>query len=155
MVISHRPATILWADRILVVEEEAIADSGKHQKLILRRAATKEYGSLKTECLCELFASNGKRRNDGWREGSRIRAVSVMQVEFRTKNWVPDPTRCHNYWPSVAPFESPFAPSAASTFTTNFVLVTVDRCYVGIAHITLKNKDEELVNPTAPRSSYR
>jgi hypothetical protein len=56
-----------------------------------------------------------------------------------------------------APFESPFAPSAVSTFTTNFVLVTVDNCYVRIAHITLKIKikDEELVNPTAPRSSYR
>jgi hypothetical protein len=27
-----------------------------------------------------------------------------------------------------APFESPFAPSAVSTFTTNFVLVTVDKC---------------------------
>jgi ATP-binding cassette subfamily B protein len=36
MVISHRPATILWADRILVVEEGAVADSGKHEELILR-----------------------------------------------------------------------------------------------------------------------
>lgn len=142
--ISHRPATILWVDRILVVDEEAIADSGKHQKLILRREATKEYESLKTECLCELFTSNVERRNDGWREDSRIRAVSVMQVEFRIKNWVPNPTRCHNYWPSVAPFESPFAPSAASTFTTNFVPVTVDKCYVRIVHITLKIKMKNL-----------
>jgi len=54
-----------------------------------------------------------------------------------------------------APFESPFAHSAVSTFTTNFVLVTVDKCYVRIANITPKNKDEELVNPTAPRSLYR
>jgi ABC-type multidrug transport system fused ATPase/permease subunit len=36
VVISHRPATILWADRILVVENGAIADSGKHQELIDR-----------------------------------------------------------------------------------------------------------------------
>ena len=36
VVISHRPATILWANRILVVEEGAIVDSGKHQELILR-----------------------------------------------------------------------------------------------------------------------
>jgi ABC-type multidrug transport system fused ATPase/permease subunit len=36
VVISHRPATILWADRILVVDEGAIVDSGKHQELILR-----------------------------------------------------------------------------------------------------------------------
>jgi len=35
-VISHRPATILWADRILVVDEGAIVDSGKHDQLILR-----------------------------------------------------------------------------------------------------------------------
>jgi len=35
-VISHRPATILWADRILVVDEGAIVDSGKHDELILR-----------------------------------------------------------------------------------------------------------------------
>jgi len=36
VVISHRPATILWADRILVVDKGAIADSGKHDELILR-----------------------------------------------------------------------------------------------------------------------
>jgi ATP-binding cassette subfamily B protein len=36
VVISHRPATILWADRIIVVENGAIADSGKHQELMDR-----------------------------------------------------------------------------------------------------------------------
>ena len=36
VVISHRPATILWADRILVVDEGAVVDSGKHDELILR-----------------------------------------------------------------------------------------------------------------------
>jgi ABC-type multidrug transport system fused ATPase/permease subunit len=36
VVISHRPATILWADRILVVENGAIADSGRHRDLIDR-----------------------------------------------------------------------------------------------------------------------
>ena len=36
VVISHRPATILWADRILVVDEGTIVDSGKHDELILR-----------------------------------------------------------------------------------------------------------------------
>jgi ATP-binding cassette subfamily B protein len=36
VVISHRPATILWADRILVVDDGAIVDSGKHDALILR-----------------------------------------------------------------------------------------------------------------------
>jgi ABC-type multidrug transport system fused ATPase/permease subunit len=36
VVISHRPATILWADRILVVDEGSVVDSGKHAELILR-----------------------------------------------------------------------------------------------------------------------
>lgn len=36
VVVSHRPATILWADRILVVENGAIADSGKHWELMDR-----------------------------------------------------------------------------------------------------------------------
>jgi ATP-binding cassette subfamily B protein len=36
VVVSHRPATILWADRIVVVENGAIADSGKHRELIGR-----------------------------------------------------------------------------------------------------------------------
>jgi ATP-binding cassette subfamily B protein len=36
VVVSHRPATILWADRIMVVENGAIADSGKHQELMDR-----------------------------------------------------------------------------------------------------------------------
>jgi len=36
VVISHRPATILWADRILVVDEGTIVDSGKHDALILK-----------------------------------------------------------------------------------------------------------------------
>jgi hypothetical protein len=45
---------------------------------------------------------------------------------------------------SSAPFESRFAPSTVSTFTTNFVIVTVDKCYVKIAHITLKLKVQNL-----------
>jgi ABC-type multidrug transport system fused ATPase/permease subunit len=36
VVVSHRPATILWADRILVVENGVIADSGKHRELMDR-----------------------------------------------------------------------------------------------------------------------
>ncbi len=36
VVVSHRPATILLADRILVVEEGAIVDSGKHSELLVR-----------------------------------------------------------------------------------------------------------------------
>jgi ABC-type multidrug transport system fused ATPase/permease subunit len=36
VVVSHRRATILWADRILVVENGAIADSGKHRELMNR-----------------------------------------------------------------------------------------------------------------------
>jgi len=36
IIISHRPATILWADRILVVGEGAAVDTGKHNELIRR-----------------------------------------------------------------------------------------------------------------------
>ena len=36
VVISHRPGTILWADRILVVDQGTIVDSGKHADLILK-----------------------------------------------------------------------------------------------------------------------
>jgi hypothetical protein len=39
--------------------------------------------------------------------------------------FIPDRRRSRN-----APFEFPFAPSAVSTFTTNFLFVTVDKCYV-------------------------
>jgi ABC-type multidrug transport system fused ATPase/permease subunit len=36
IIISHRPATILWADRIIVVGEGAAVDTGKHDQLIRR-----------------------------------------------------------------------------------------------------------------------
>jgi ATP-binding cassette subfamily B protein len=36
IVISHRPATILWADRILVVDRARIVDSGSHTDLMMR-----------------------------------------------------------------------------------------------------------------------
>ncbi len=36
VVISHRPATILWADRILVVDGGRAVDSGKHADLMVR-----------------------------------------------------------------------------------------------------------------------
>jgi ABC-type multidrug transport system fused ATPase/permease subunit len=36
IIISHRPATILWADRILVVAEGGAVDTGKHDELIRR-----------------------------------------------------------------------------------------------------------------------
>jgi ATP-binding cassette subfamily B protein len=36
IVISHRPATILWADRILVADKGRIVDSGRHTDLMLR-----------------------------------------------------------------------------------------------------------------------
>ena len=36
IIISHRPATILWADRILVVDGGAIVDCGRHVELLKR-----------------------------------------------------------------------------------------------------------------------
>jgi ATP-binding cassette subfamily B protein len=38
IIISHRPTTILWADRILVIGEGAVVDSGTHAQLISRCA---------------------------------------------------------------------------------------------------------------------
>jgi hypothetical protein len=53
--------------------------------------------------------------------------------------FIPDRRRSRN-----TPLASPFAPSAVSTFTTNFLLVTVNKCYVGIVHITFKKKMKNL-----------
>jgi ABC-type multidrug transport system fused ATPase/permease subunit len=36
LVISHRPTTILWAERILVVEQGEVVDSGRHEELLAR-----------------------------------------------------------------------------------------------------------------------
>jgi len=36
IVISHRPATILWADRILVVDQGQVVESGRHAELMRR-----------------------------------------------------------------------------------------------------------------------
>jgi ABC-type multidrug transport system fused ATPase/permease subunit len=36
IIISHRPATILWAERILVVSEGTVIDTGKHHELLQR-----------------------------------------------------------------------------------------------------------------------
>jgi len=39
IIISHRPETILWADRILVIDSGSVADCGKHNELISRSEA--------------------------------------------------------------------------------------------------------------------
>jgi len=36
VVVSHRPSTILWADRILVVDQGTVVGSGKHADLLSR-----------------------------------------------------------------------------------------------------------------------
>jgi ABC-type multidrug transport system fused ATPase/permease subunit len=36
LVISHRPATILWAERILVIDQGQVVDSGQHEELLAR-----------------------------------------------------------------------------------------------------------------------
>jgi ATP-binding cassette subfamily B protein len=65
VVISHRPATILWADRILVVENGAIADSGKHRELIDR---------------CEAYRKIWKFQDD---EMPSTSSLSVDEIELR------------------------------------------------------------------------
>ena len=65
VVISHRPATILWADRILVVENGAIADSGKQRELIDR---------------CEAYRKIWKFQDD---EMPSTSPQSVDEIELR------------------------------------------------------------------------
>ena len=65
VVISHRPATILWADRILVVENGAIADSGRHRELIDR---------------CEAYRKIWKFQDD---EMPSTSSLSVDEIELR------------------------------------------------------------------------
>ena len=68
VVISHRPATILWADRILVVDEGAIVDSGKHDKLILR---------------CEAYRKI-------WQSQDKMPSMSPPRMEWTaTAQWLP------------------------------------------------------------------
>lgn len=69
IIISHRPATILWADRILVVESGRIVDSGKHADLILRCESYKtiwESQDMQVSNLdCMAWSSNESRRSPG------------------------------------------------------------------------------------------
>jgi ABC-type multidrug transport system fused ATPase/permease subunit len=51
VVISHRPATILWADRILVAENGAIAGSGKHRELIERCEAYRKIWQFQDDAM--------------------------------------------------------------------------------------------------------
>jgi ABC-type multidrug transport system fused ATPase/permease subunit len=65
VVVSHRPTTILWADRILVVENGTIADSGKHRELIDR---------------CEPYRKIWKFQDD---ERPSASPLSVDEIESR------------------------------------------------------------------------
>jgi ABC-type multidrug transport system fused ATPase/permease subunit len=55
VVVSHRPATILWANRILVVVNGAIADSGKHRELMDRCEAYRKIWQFQD---CEIPATD-------------------------------------------------------------------------------------------------
>jgi ATP-binding cassette subfamily B protein len=72
VVISHRPATILWADRILVVDEGAIVDSGKHDALILRCEAYRRIWQSQDRML--LVSSSRVTWNDETTAGPKIPA---------------------------------------------------------------------------------
>jgi ATP-binding cassette subfamily B protein len=52
IVVSHRPATILWADRILVVDNGVIVDSGKHPELMVRCKAYRRIWELQDQGMC-------------------------------------------------------------------------------------------------------
>jgi ABC-type multidrug transport system fused ATPase/permease subunit len=70
IVVSHRPATILWADRILVVENGAIAGSGKHQELMDRCEAYRkiwQFQDEETPILSPLAVKESELRSESRR----------------------------------------------------------------------------------------
>jgi ABC-type multidrug transport system fused ATPase/permease subunit len=66
IVISHRPATILWADRILVVDQGRVVDSGSHAELILR---CEVYGRI-WQSQDKMPLSDTER--EGWERSTRV-----------------------------------------------------------------------------------
>jgi ABC-type multidrug transport system fused ATPase/permease subunit len=77
VVISHRPATILWADRILVVDDGAIVDSGKHQELILRCEAYRRIWQSQDRM------PSGSPSGVMWNEGTTAGAKIPVSEQFR------------------------------------------------------------------------
>ncbi len=73
VVISHRPATILWADRILVVADGTIVDSGKHDELTLRCEAYRKIWQSQDR-MPPLSYQPGEC-SDGARPGTQIPAL--------------------------------------------------------------------------------
>lgn len=69
VVISHRPATILWADRILVVDEGTVVDSGKHEELIVRCQAYRRIWHSQDN------GSSTALHGLSWTEGAREQAL--------------------------------------------------------------------------------
>jgi len=64
-VISHRPATILWADRILVFDQGVIVEDGSHTELLARQGAYQRLWSRQ---------AGGFVLDDGAAEGSGVTA---------------------------------------------------------------------------------
>lgn len=136
-------------------DDGAPVDSGKHDELLVRGGAYRRI--WQSQDRMPSVSSSEVMWNDETTAGAKIQHPK----SFGSASWPSNhglsvqPTLSHNCWPSeTAPFESPFAPSDVSNFTMSFALITLDKCYVRIARIDPKNKDEELVNPTASRSSY-
>jgi ABC-type multidrug transport system fused ATPase/permease subunit len=70
VVVSHRPATILWADRIIVVENGTIAGSGKHQELMDRCEAYRkiwQFQDEETPILSPLAVKESELRSESRR----------------------------------------------------------------------------------------
>jgi ATP-binding cassette subfamily B protein len=71
IVISHRPATILWADRIMVVENGAIAGSGKHRELMDRCEAYRKIWQSQHQDIpttCPLSVNESESRSETRRD---------------------------------------------------------------------------------------
>jgi ABC-type multidrug transport system fused ATPase/permease subunit len=71
VLVSHRPATILWADRILVVENGAIADYGKHLELMDRCEAYRKIWQSQDQDIpttCPLSVNESESRSETRRD---------------------------------------------------------------------------------------
>lgn len=77
VVISHSPATILWADRILVVDQGSVVDSGKHKDLMLRCQAYRRIWQAQHK----ILPTSSHRV--GWEEHSGLDSEMPVPEDFK------------------------------------------------------------------------
>jgi ABC-type multidrug transport system fused ATPase/permease subunit len=61
VVISHRPSTILWADRILVIDRGTVAASGKHDELLVTCEAYRRIWQVEAAYPADVYSQVRKQ----------------------------------------------------------------------------------------------